>query len=167
MRLTTLSPYQGFTLVESTIAAAISVMYLSSLFTMNIASMETIRAAKESTAASQVLQQRMESMRIANWHQVTDADWLHDNLLNVDAPGGSYLKGVSETLILVPYGSASIGNMQLVRTAGSTTIVARDIGLLAENAVKVMWTVNYTGSPNDRAYSRQIVAILAKGGVAK
>jgi uncharacterized protein (TIGR02598 family) len=167
MRLNPGDSARAFSLIESTIAAAISVLYLSSLFTMNIASMETIRSAKESAASSQVLQQRMESMRIANWHQVTDPDWLHDNLLNVDALGGAPLKGLSETLTLISYGSASIGNTQLTRTGGSTTILNRNDQLLVGNAVKVIWTVNYTGSPNDRACSRQIVAILAKGGVAK
>src|SRR5258708_39058439 len=98
-------PQQGFTLTEAVVAAAISAVFLSSLFTINLASMETIRSAKESTGASQVLQQRMESMRIANWHEVTDAAWLHDNLLNSDASGAVQLKNLVETVTLVPYGS--------------------------------------------------------------
>jgi len=39
--------------------------------------------------------------------------------------------------------------------------------LLQENAIKIIWTVSYTGAPNNRSVSRQIVAILAKGGVAR
>ena len=54
---------RGFTLIETTVAAAIAAMFLSSLFTMNMATMDTIRCAKESILASQVLQQRMESDR--------------------------------------------------------------------------------------------------------
>jgi hypothetical protein len=78
------------------------------------------------------------------------------------------LKNLSETLTLEPYGSANVGNTQLIRdSSGSTTIVSQNAGLLTENAIKAIWTVNYTGAPNDRAISRQIVAILAKGGVAK
>ncbi len=157
----------GFTLVESTIAAAIGALFLGTLFTMNIASMQAIHCAKESVSASQVLQQRIESLRIANWSQITDADWLAANLLNANAPGSEPLKNLSETLMLVPYGSTSIGNAQLTRTSGVTTVVSRDAALLTESAVKVIWTVNYTGAPNDRPNSRQTVAILAKGGVAK
>lgn len=157
----------GFTLIEAMVAAAISAIFLSSLFAMNLGSMEAIRSAKESTAASQALQQRMESMRIANWHEVTDAAWLRDNLLNTEVPGGEQLKNLVETVTLVPYGSASVGNTQLNRTHGTVTIVNQNSNLLAENAVKVIWTANYTGAPNDHAATRQIVAILAKGGVAK
>jgi uncharacterized protein (TIGR02598 family) len=167
MRFGTQTTRAGFTLIEAIIAAAISALFLSSLFAMNLASMETIRSAKESTAASQALQQRMESMRIANWHEVTDAAWLRDNLLNTDVPGGEQLKSLVETVTLVPYGSSSLGNTQLTRTNGSASIINQNSNLLAENAVKIIWTVSYTGAPNNHAATRQIVAILAKGGVAK
>jgi len=142
-------------------------MFLGSLFLMNSSAMDTIRMARESACASQVLQQRIEAMRIANWHQVTDANWLLANLLNADAPGANQLKNMSETLMLVPYGSITVGNTQLTRANGAANIVANNSALLGENAVKIIWTVNYTAVPNDRIISRQIVVILAKGGVAK
>jgi hypothetical protein len=156
----------GHTLVEGIIAAGISALYLGSLFTMNASSMGTIKMARESSCASQVLQQRVESLRIANWHDVTDATWLRDNLLNADAAGTDQLKSVSETLLIEPYGSGTNGNTQLTRSGGVASIV-NSVPLLAENAVKVTWTINYVGAPNARNNSRQTVAILAKGGVAK
>jgi uncharacterized protein (TIGR02598 family) len=159
---------RAFSIIETTIAAGVSAIFLGSLFSMNSASMQTLKMAHESACASQVLQQRVESLRIANWHQITDADWLKANLLNADAPGSDLLKGENESLILIPYGSSSTGNTQLTRSYGSAaSIVNRNSALLAESAVKIIWTVNYTGSPNDRPLSRQTVAIFAKGGVAK
>ena len=157
----------AFALVECTIATAVSALFLGSLFLMNSSAMDTIQLARESTCASQVLQQRVESMRIANWHQVTDTNWLVTNLLNADAPGASQLTNMSETLMLVPYGSTTVGNTQLTRTNGAVAIVSSNSALLGENAVKIIWTVSYTAAPNNRTISRQIVAILAKGGVAK
>ena len=157
----------AFALVECTIATAVSALFLGSLFLMNSSAMDTIQLARESACASQVLQQRVESMRIANWHQVTDTNWLKTNLLNIEAPGASQLTNMSETLTLVPYGSTTVGNTQLTRTNGAAAIVSSNSALLGENAVKIIWTVNYTAAPNNRTISRQIVAILAKGGVAK
>lgn len=167
MRLNPRTSAAGFSLVESTIAAAIAALFLSSVFTLNISAMETIRCAKESIGASQVLQQRMESLRIANWQQVTDADWVKANLLNSDALGAEPLRNLTESILLVPYGSSSVGSTEFSRTPSGTTIVNRNSSLLTENAVTVIWTVNYTGAPNDRAVTRQFVTILAKGGVAK
>jgi len=157
----------GFTLLETMVAGTIMALFLGTLFALNSTSMQTLRAAREFTCASQVLQQRIEAMRIANWHQVTDADWLQNNLLNSDAPGASLLTSASETLTLVPYGSDSTGNTQITRSNGNASIVNRNSQLLAESAVKVIWSVSYIGAPNGQPYSRQIVAILAKGGVAR
>lgn len=161
------SSHSGSTLIESTIAAAICAIFLGSLFTLNTSTMGTIKMARETACASQVLQQRVEAMRIANWHQVTDADWLKANLLNADASGSTGLKSVSETLTLVPYDSSSTATTVLTRANGSAQIVTRNTSLLTENAMKVIWAINFIGSPNDRSCSRQTVAILAKGGVAK
>jgi len=157
----------AFALVECTIATAVSALFLGSLFLMNSSAMDTIQMARESACASQVLQQRIESMRIANWHQVTDVNWLLANLLNSDAPGSTQLKNLSETLTLVPYDSTTVGNTQITRSGGTVALVSNNTALLGENAVKIIWTVSYTAAPNDRTISRQIVAILAKGGVAK
>jgi hypothetical protein len=157
----------GVTLIESTIAAAVCALFLGSLFTINTSAMQTMRMAREAACASQVLQQRVESLRIANWHQVTDASWVQSNLLNADAPGATELKNISETATLSPYGSGNVGNTQLTRTNGTVSIVSNNSSLLLENAVEVVWTVNYTGASNGQQISRQVVAILAKGGVAK
>ena len=167
MNLSRKRSQRGITLIETVIASGVSALFLGSLFTMNIASMDAMRIAREIACASQVLQQRIESLRIANWHQVTDANWLQTNLLNVDAPGASPLKDLTETLTISPYGSTTVGNTQLTRSAGSVSIVSNNTALLAENAIKVVWSLNYTGAPNGRCNSRQVVAILAKGGVAK
>ena len=156
----------GTSLVEAMIAALTSALFLASLFAMNMTSMKAVRTAREAACASQVLQQRVEGMRIANWHQVTDPLWLKNNLLNSNAAGTDALRQVSETLMLVPYGSSTVGNTRLVRTGGTTTI-ANQTALLKESAVKVIWTVNYRGGINSQPVSRQTVAILAKGGVAK
>jgi hypothetical protein len=158
---------QASTLIESSIAAAICALFLGSLFTLNTSTMSTLKMAREAACASQVLQQRIEGMRIANWHQVTDADWLAANLLNTDAAGSTGLKSISETLTLTPYGSASTATTQLTRTNGVAHIVTQNSSLLTESAVKIVWNIDYVGAPNNRAASRQTVAILAKGGVAK
>jgi hypothetical protein len=158
---------QGSTLIEAMMAAGVAALFLGSLFAINGSSMSTIKMARETAAASQVLQQRVESMRIANWHQITDADWIQANLLNTSAAGSTDLKSVSENVTLSPYGSGNVGDTQLTRTGNSVVINRENTALLTENAIKVTWTVNYTGAPNDRATMRQTVAILAKGGVAK
>lgn len=167
MILSKTSNQSGTTLIEAAVAACTSALFLASLFTLNMSAMRTMRTAREAANASQMLQQRVEAMRIANWHQVTNADWVKTNLLAANAAGSSSLKNVTETLTLVPYGSNTAGHTQIVRSGGTTQIVERNTALLTENALKVIWTVAYNGGTQGNSTTRQTVAILAKGGVAK
>lgn len=161
------SSTQGSTLIEVVIATGLVAVFLGSLFTMNSASMDTIQMARQAASASQVLQQRVESLRIANWHQVTDANWLRSNLLNTASDSGTGLKNLVETLTLIPYGSTTVGNTSITRSGTSVSITSRNDALLLESAVKVVWGLTYKGSPNQSTVTRQTVAILAKGGVAR
>ena len=149
-------------------AACTSALFLGSLFSLNMTGMKTIRTAKEAASASQVLQQRVEAMRIANWHQITDGNWLASNVLNANAAGADGLNNMSETLTLTPYdNSANTSSTQITRSNGTATVTTNSNTLLAENAVKAVWTVSYSGGINSKATTRQTVAIIAKGGVAK
>jgi hypothetical protein len=170
----------ALTLVEVLTAVAIAILFLGSVFALNTSAMTVLKTSRESAWASQVLQQRMESLRIANWQLITQSNcaWLLAHAFMVDAngdgtpeaDGSELLKQESETLTLEPYGS-SVANptaTKLTRTYGSApTIVSNNGALLSENALKVTWTISYNGSPGNRSLSRKLVAILAKGGVAK
>jgi Tfp pilus assembly protein PilV len=123
------SPRSGFTLIEAMMAAGIAALFLGSLFAINTSSMSTIKMAREAACASQVLQQRVESMRIANWHQITDANWVQTNLLNTAAPGATDLKSVTETLTIMPYGSGNVGNTVINRNGNSVVITQQNTAL--------------------------------------
>src|SRR6476659_9582570 len=137
MLLSTRSPILGSTLIEAMMAAGIAAIFLGSLFAINTSSMGTIKMARETAAASQVLQQRVESMRIANWHQITDANWIRDNLLNTAASGSSELKLITETLTIAPYGSGNTAVTRLTRSGNTASVILNNTSLLTENAVKV------------------------------
>lgn len=156
----------GTTLLETSIAACTAALFLGTLFTMNITAMKNIRVAREAASASQVLQQRVEAMRIANWQQITNPEWLKINLLQAPAAGVEGLKNVAETLTLVPHESSTTATTHIKRSGGSTTVV-NNSNLQAERALKVIWTVQYSGGINAQETSRQTVAIISKGGVAK
>lgn len=167
MKLTTNSSETGTSLIEATIASCTAALFLGSLFTMNMSAMRAVRTAREAASASQVLQQRVETLRIANWQQITNASWVTANLLNANAAGADKLNAVSETLTLTPYNGTTTASTQIVRSNGINQIQSQNTALLKESAVKVVWKVAYTTGGKGGTTTRQTVAILAKGGVAK
>ncbi len=167
MKLSSNSSETGTSLIEATIASCTAALFLGSLFTMNMSAMRAVRTAREASSASQVLQQRVETLRIANWQQITNANWITANLLNANAVSADKLNAVSETLTLTPYNGTTTTSTQIVRSNGTNQVVSQNTALLKESAVKVIWKVAYTTGGKGGITTRQTVAILAKGGVAK
>src|SRR3954453_7410934 len=95
----------GFTLLDSVLACGILALALGAVFTVSSHALQTLRLSKDETVASQVLQQRLEQLRIANWQRVSDPTWIRDNILNVEADGAFGLGSLKETVTITPYNS--------------------------------------------------------------
>lgn len=157
----------GFTLLDSVLACAMLALALGAVFTVSSHALQTLRLAKDETVASQVLQQRLEQLRIANWQRVSDPTWLRDNILNVEADGGFGLAALKETVAIVPYNSTSVNGNVFTRQNYLAAAGAGNTDLLAERTVRIQWTLDWNGVPKNRPHRREAVIILAKGGVAK
>jgi prepilin-type N-terminal cleavage/methylation domain-containing protein len=67
------SKARGFTLVEVMLSTLLVCVGLASITAMNTRSFRTVRATRQATAASQVLQQRVEAMREKPWAEVASS----------------------------------------------------------------------------------------------
>ncbi len=97
----------GFTILEAGVAGTIVTLFLASLFALNSNMMHLLRAAAEASNASQHLQARVEQVRLSNWNQLTDPNWVQANLLNSKTDASVNLPGLTETLTVTPYTSPS------------------------------------------------------------
>src|SRR5206468_12042251 len=77
----------GFTLAEVCVAIAVTALFGAAVFATNAKLMIALKTQKESTAATMVLQQRMESLRACSFTQVATKDYLENNIFN--GPTGS------------------------------------------------------------------------------
>ena len=93
--------------MEAGVAGAVITIFLASLFTLNSDMMHLLRAATEAANASQDLQQRVEQVRLANWNQITDPNWVQSNLFNTKTDASVNLPGLVETLTVTPYTAPS------------------------------------------------------------
>lgn len=157
----------GFSLLENIFACAVICLFLAGTFTANSESMSVLRMGRDEAGASQVLQQRIEQLRIANWQAITHPSWIRDNILNKDADGSVNLQGVVESVSITPYNGLTTAPNQFTRTSGAAAANGMNLSLLAESAIKVTWSVTWSGLPKGRIHTRQNVAILGLGGVAK
>lgn len=157
----------GFTLVENMIALTVIAIGLAAVYSLNGQTLSLLRSSKDEACASQVLQQRVEQLRIGNWQRLTSPAWIRDSLLNAQADGAGSLNALSESVKVVPYNSNNTSFNTFTASGGSASAGSANASLLGENAVQIFWTVTWVGIPAGKTHTRQTVSVLAKGGVAK
>jgi Tfp pilus assembly protein PilV len=157
----------GFTLLENVIACSIIAIGMAATYSLNGQSMGVLRMAKDQSSASQVLQQRVEHLRIANWQKVSNPTWIRDSILNTGADGTSSLTNLTETVTVAAYGGTSTATNTFSRGPSGPSAAAGNVSLLNENAVLIKWVATWNGIPKGKVHTRELVTVLGKGGVAK
>ena len=95
--------------MEAAIAGAIVAVLLSGLFALQSNMMRMLSASTQTTNASAHLQTRVEQVRLANWPQLTNPNWVQASLLNTPTDADVNLPGLTETYTVTPYQSPSSG----------------------------------------------------------
>lgn len=155
------SPREGFALIDAVIAIALVSVTLGCMSALNMHMLGTLRLGKESTYATELLQERVEQMRSALWDEVTDAAKL-SNVLRPATITATNLPGVTETIDVEPLPNPSNLKVRCVRNAAGS-ISASGGRLTSEQSVKV--TVSARWDSHNQTRSRGVVTILTNGGI--
>ena len=99
----------AFTMLEAAVASAIITVVLSGLFVLQSDMIRMLSASTETANASTHLQARVEQVRLANWSQLVDPNWVQSSLLNSAPDADLNLPGLSETYTVTPYQSPCSG----------------------------------------------------------
>jgi len=136
---------KGFTLVEGLVASAVSGIVFVSLYAGMTSGFGAIRMSRENLRATQLLQEKFETIRLFNWDQVNSNGFIPSTFTAVLHPD---LAG--QTNAQMYQGTISI-------TSGPfTEIYSNDIRLVT---VQVSWT-NGTGN-----CTRQMSSFVARYGL--
>lgn len=163
----------GFTLVEAVFAAALIAFFLASVFALNSQGLSILRSARESASASQILQERVEQLRIANWQQVTDSSYLLGNGFygkRGDAADG--LANLTETTRVSLFDPDTLqvdpnaDQIFVARRGGQSILNSDNPDLTNERMVRIDVSVMWTGT-GDRARVRETTLLMSQGGIRR
>ncbi len=96
-------------MLEAAFASAIVTVVLSGLFVLQSNMMRMLASSTETVNASAHLQTRVEQVRLANWNQLTDPNWVQNTLLKTPTDADVNLPGLTETCTVSPYQSPCSG----------------------------------------------------------
>lgn len=158
----------GFTLLETSVATMMVGSFVAMLMVMTSNVLGLLRTCKDDVSASQALQQRVEEMRIANWEQITDANYIKTDLLAADTGSTKSITKAVETITISAYPKKTgVTDVKVIRQNGATTVVSANPALIDERMVRVDMELKWQGFPKMRQRVRAATALIAKGGISK
>jgi Tfp pilus assembly protein PilV len=161
---------RGFSILEANVAVALTLVSLAGCFAANANFMALLKSAEQAAAASQSIQERVEQMRIANWIQITDVNYLQSNLVSSPTASELTLPGCVETLtvsLYPPPASGATASTKITRTDTQVVVESTDNTLKDAAVVKVDWLVSWKPRSDQTTRSRNGTVLVAKGGIVK
>lgn len=169
---------QAFTILEAAVASALVAIVVTGLFALQSNVMRMLASATETSNASAHLQTRIEQVRLANWGQLADPNWVQTNLLGSPTDAEANLAGLSETYTVASYQSPSSNPpaipppppFTVSRDAnGGTTVSPPGYGYAAlmtnQEMLQVNLSVTWTSSGRNR--TRAQTALISPWGISK
>jgi Tfp pilus assembly protein PilE len=163
------SSESAFTLAEVAVAIAVSVVFAAAAFTTNERLLLALKSQKETTAATMVLQQRMESFRATAFSDMATASYVQASIIANATGSEAPLGNLTETVTINVYPSASPTPPPTVIQRNSTypagTIVSTNSTLSSQKLIRVDELLTWT-SANGRTRTRQLSSIFGIGNIA-
>lgn len=164
---------EAFTLLEAMVATALVAVFLASIFVLNSQSLRMLRNSKEAASASQILQQRVEQLRIANWLQVTDADFLAGGqFLGTPLLAAQGMDGLEERVTVRAFDPETLavknGVQAIVvrRSSSGVNVISSNPTMSSEDVVRVDFSVDWRGM-GGRERLREASMLTSQGGVRR
>lgn len=159
-------PLAGFTFSELCVTIVVAVLFGAGAFATNSRLLYLLRTQKETTAATMVLQQRIESLRACSFTQVATKDYLTSNIFNAATGSEGPLHNLNEQVSVGVYGDTTVTPVMILRNAQNTTpqTLSSNDTLTNYNLLQVDLLLQWT-SENGRVRTRQLSAVFGKGNI--
>jgi Tfp pilus assembly protein PilE len=160
------SAIAGFTFSELCVTIVVAVLFGAGAFATNSRLLYALRTQKETTAATLVLQQRIESLRACSFTQVATKDYLTNNIFNAATGSEGPLYNLSEQVSVGVFGDSTVAPIMLLRNPQHITphALSSNDNLANYNLLQVDLLLQWT-SENGRLRTRQLSAVFGKGNI--
>jgi len=160
-----LSP-AAFTLIEASVALAVAGVAIAGIMMLNSAALRLVRSSRMSNAASLVIQERVEQMRITNWKNVTDATYISGTYFGSTPDSVEPLGDVTETLTLSAYPDETVTEkLQVTKSPNGVQTITSGADIPDQSLVRVDYRLEWAGE-GGRQRKREASTILSKVGVS-
>jgi Tfp pilus assembly protein PilE len=151
----------AFTLIENVFAVAIVGLFFIALYALNSQCVYMLNSGRGAAIAEQSSQDRLEQLRNCTWAQLTDANYLRDNVLNASTTARS-LGAVTETVTVNAYPIAVSPVISVVRNNGTATTASSNAAIANGDIVRVDLALSWNAGLGGRSRSQAMTTLIAK-----
>lgn len=155
------SSHAAFALIEAVIGLALVALMLSCVFAANAHFLGLLRQGKENSYATQMIQERVDSLRGALWDQLTDPAKL-SQIIAPETVTSANLVGVTESITVEPLESATPTSNRCVRLPNGN-VSYTGAAFTTQQSVKVTVSAQWNG--RQRGRTRSSTTVFTKGGL--
>lgn len=161
----------GVTLAEAMVSLSLLALGYAGISMTNTTCLHIVRRQRETVAAGQLLQERMEQMEAAGFSNITDGTQIMGRVLSVVSAHAKYLGTAHELIRVSTYPAVVPAAAPLVveRWSDGTLQISSTpppgISLRNFLAVRVDVHVDWMAGDNARPRSREMSTIIAVGGL--
>lgn len=158
----------GFSIPEAVVALGIGTMSLGSAMLLNAHELRLVKATREAGSASGTVEERVEQLRIANWRQMTNANYLASTVFATQPKSVAPLDNVRENITVSAWPDPTVCQPLAVVKGknGPATIVSTGTGLADQKLAKVDVTITWrTRDGRDRV--KELTTIISNGGISR
>lgn len=169
IRRRALSGADGFTLVEVAVATAIMAVGFLGMFATVLSAGKMASAAEEDALVANGLEQRVDSLRLLEWPELTDGTGITAKVWTARPESMAGITVTGETLTISPCdvpGTQTL-NATWNGTSSPTTTFTGGTALSGATAIKAVATLSWTGRRSNRAQTRSLVTVISRGGLSK
>ena len=157
----------AFTLGEVCVAIAVAVIFAGATFATNQRLLVALKSQKETTAATMVMQQRMESFRATAFSNIANRDYVKNNILKVRTGSEAPLGNLTEQFTIGVYPPDGSTNTVISWDASHPNgqDISQNTNLAQATLLRVDLLETWT-SANGRIRSRELSSIFGIGNIA-
>ena len=157
------------TLAEVAVAIAICATFCGAVFATNSRLLIALKTQKETTAATMVLQQRMETFRSTSFSNIGTASYVQSSIVANPTGSEAPLGNLTETVTVGVYPADGSTTNIIVRDSanpsGSITSTNSSLSTMTSGLLRVDILLTWT-SANARVRTRQLSSIFGIGNIA-
>jgi hypothetical protein len=156
----------GFTVAEAVVSLGIGAVAMLGGMTLSQHELRLVKSVRESNAASHALEERIEQLRLVNWRQMIDSEFLMTNYFPKRPASGRALPDVIERVSVTAFPDPRACSPLIIESdeTGKPYLVSSGTGFDKQRLARVNVRVNWIGA-DGKERIRELASIISNAGI--